>query len=266
MHFRLPVLLGTIAFIVTSCNTQQKKEASSTKATPELETPVVQKLSDAERILAATYKAHGGDLYSTAAYSFTFRKKEYNFVNKGYQFRYEVNYEEKGTQITNVLENGTLTGFENGKEVRLTQKDIDKYTEALNSVIYFATLPHKLNDKAVNKAYKGTTKIKGVSYDILEIMFEQEGGGKDFDDEFHYWINQETHIIDYIAYNYTVNEGGVRFRVAFNPRKVGGIHFQDYVNYKAPLGTPLKDLPSMYENGTLEEMSKIKTEDIKIKN
>jgi hypothetical protein len=29
-----------------------------------------------------------------------------------------------------------------------------------------------------------------------------QNGGADFDDEFHYWINKQTHKIDYLAYNY----------------------------------------------------------------
>jgi hypothetical protein len=48
--------------------------------------------------------------------------------------------------------------------------------------------------------------------------FGQDGGGKDFDDEFHYWINKQTHKIDYLAYNYQNDDGGVRFRICFNTR------------------------------------------------
>jgi hypothetical protein len=35
----------------------------------------------------------------------------------------------------------------------LTKKDVDKYSEAINSVIYFSTLPHKLKDASVNKEF-----------------------------------------------------------------------------------------------------------------
>jgi len=160
------------------------------------------------------------------------------------------------------LENGNLTRKENGVKIELTEKQKNRYSGGLNSVIYFATLPYKLQDIAVNKSYQGTTTIKGKTYEVLEIRFEQEGGGRDHDDVFHYWINQENHIIDYLAYNYQVSGGGVRFRSAYNSRKKGGIIFQDYVNYKAEVGTPLSDLPKLFEQGKLKELSRIETENI----
>jgi hypothetical protein len=159
-----------------------------------------------------------------------------------------------------VLENGTLTRTVNGNTTGLSPKDVAKYTEALNSVVYFATLPHKLSDAAVNKSYVGRTTIKGQDYEVVAVTFDQEGGGVDHDDEFRYWINVDTKTIDYLAYNYETNDGGVRFRSAYNPRTVGGIRFQDYVNYEAPIGTPLDELPELYEAGKLKELSRIETE------
>jgi hypothetical protein len=146
--------------------------------------------------------------------------------------------------------------------VTLTAKETAVGTEALNSVIYFATLPHKLNDAAVNLGHGGTLTIDGRTYDALDVNFDKEGGGVDHDDNFRYWINQETHRIDYLAYDYLTNGGGVRFRSAYNPRVVDGVLFQDYINFKAPLGSALADLPSMFENETLEKLSVIATEDV----
>ncbi|MDG1433924.1 MAG: hypothetical protein P8Q41_07930 [Saprospiraceae bacterium] len=82
-----------------------------------------------------------------------------------------------------------------------------------------------MNDKAVKKSYKGTTTIKGKTYDILEISFEQKDGGRDHDDIFQYWINIENNLIDYFVNNYQVNGGGVRFRSAYNSRKIEGNYF-----------------------------------------
>jgi hypothetical protein len=55
---------------------------------------------------------------------------------------------------------------------------------------------------------------KDKQYDVVGVTFGQDGGGKDFDDEFHYWINKQTHKVDYLAYSYRTNDGGVRFRTA----------------------------------------------------
>jgi hypothetical protein len=59
-----------------------------------------------------------------------------------------------------------------------------------------------------------------------------------------------------------VNDGGVRFRAAFNTRVIDGITFQDYINYEAPLETPLTDLPKLYVQGKLKEVSIIRTENV----
>ena len=69
--------------------------------------------------------------------------------------------------------------------------------------------------------------------------------------------------MDYLAYMYNVNGGGIRFRSYYNRRVIDGITFQDYVNWGAELGTSLDQLPHMYEAGTLKELSKIVTENVK---
>lgn len=221
-----------------------------------------EKLPKAEQLLLETFRAHGGDLYHTASYSFQFRDKLYVFVHDHGGYLYSVSHNENGNAILDELNNGTFSRKINGRPTELTEKEISKYTEALNSVVYFATLPHKLRDKAVNKTYGGKTTIQGKNYDILEITFDQEGGGKDHDDEFRYWIDTDTKHIRYLAYRYSSNDGGVRFRSAYNPRMVSGIRFQDFINYEAPVGTPLDSLPGLYEAGKLKELSKIETANV----
>lgn len=239
-----------ISLLFIACNSTKTTNSSSPQ------------LSKAEIILQKAIEAHGGTKYQTAHYSFTFRGKQYTFKNNKDQFRYSVKSKKDGKEIVDVLENGNLKREVNGVEIALSEKEENRYSGGLNSVIYFATLPNKLQDKAVKKSYQGTTTIKGKAYEILEIKFEQEGGGRDHDDVFHYWINQKTNVIDYLAYNYQVNGGGVRFRSAYNSRNVDGIIFQDYVNYKAEVGTPLVDLPRLFEQGKLKELSRIETENV----
>lgn len=216
----------------------------------------------AEILFQETFKAHGGDLYNTAQYAFVFRKKTYTVKNNNALYEYTVTSSKKGTEIKDVLNNNGFFRYKNGVEVNLSEKKRNTYQSALNSVIYFATLPHKLNDKAVNKSHQGTVTINGTKYDLLGITFNQEGGGEDFDDTFLYWINSNTKKIDFLAYNYTVNGGGVRFRSAYNTRIVDGIIFQDFVNFKAKVGTPLKSLSALYERNALKELSRIKTENV----
>lgn len=263
MKYRSNALIFTAFLCLLSCKTEQKKAKEVENAVVEMvEKTATMIPAEAEKIIDATIEAHGGSLYDEASYSFVFRKKAYTFHNNKSEYTYTVKHAEKGNEISDVLENGKLTRTLNGTLTELSAKEYNKYKEALNSVIYFATLPHKLNDKAVQKKYMGTTIIKSVPYKVVEVTFGQEGGGKDFDDEFYYWINGTTNMIDYLAYSYATNGGGVRFRSAYNVREVEGIYFQDYINWKAAVGTPLEQLPSLYEEDKLKELSRILVEDI----
>lgn len=219
-------------------------------------------ISKADKVLNRAFKAHGGQKYEQAKYSFTFRNKDYNFENNGTNFKYEVKSNKGDTTIHDILEDGKFTRTLNGNPEKLSSKEENNYRNSLNSVLYFATLPHKLNDKAVKKQYKGKAKIKSKEYEVLKITFNEEGGGVDHDDIFYYWIGSDDHQIDYLAYSYHVNKGGVRFRTAFNKRTVDGIIFQDYVNYKAEIGTPLEDLPILWEQSKLKKLSEILTENV----
>ncbi|MUH34889.1 hypothetical protein D9O36_03470 [Zobellia amurskyensis] len=214
--------------------------------------------NEAEILVLETIIAHGGNRYNKAHYGFTFRDKDYTFQNDGNKYIYTVAIND----TIDTLDNGKLLRTVNGKPVSLSTKDNDKYKEALNSVIYFATLPHKLNDIAVNKTYIERIEINGEDYKAVEVSFDQKGGGTDHDDVFMYWINTNSKTVDYLAYKYETNNGGVRFRSAYNRRTVDGILFQDYINYKAPIGTPLTELPSLFEKKKLEELSKIETENV----
>lgn len=240
-------------WILISCNAYQSNMIDKTKDQTGL--------SKAEVIVKNAIAAHGGSL-SSLSYQFVFRGKKYRFYNNGNQYTYQVEAEKEGVITKDVLTNEGLTRTVNGQVVNLSTTDRSKYAESLNSVIYFATLPHKLQDDAVNLVYKGTTLIKESSYLIIEVTFDVEGGGKDHDDTFYYWINSDSNQVDYLAYNYKVNGGGVRFRTAYNKRIVDGVLFQDYVNYKAEVGTPLSDLPALYVGGKLKELSRIDTEDV----
>ena len=252
-------LVSLVLFIAVGCKdvpSSKDKSTNSEKSVEEL------REEHTSTIVNEAIKAHGGSLYDVANYQFVFRDKIYVFNNQN-GFTYTVHsIDSVGNRIEDRLINGSFSRKVNDVVVGLSEKDITKYSEALNSVVYFATLPHKLNDEAVKKEGVGETIIKGEDYDVVKVTFDKEGGGTDHDDVFMYWINKKSHYINYLAYSYSVNDGGVRFRSAYNPRTIDGIRFQDYINWEAPLGTPLKELPVMFEKGQLNELSRIETRDI----
>jgi hypothetical protein len=253
------ITLCVLVAFAMSCNEKKGGKELVVKN----DTPAAEKqFSIADSLINEAIEAHGGDLYNKADYSFFFRDKKYRFKNNGNSFEYSSEEQKNDSFIKDVMVNDSFERYINKSLQSLSKKDVGRYSEALNSVIYFAMLPYKLQDASVNKKFIEETTIKEKQYDVVGVTFGQDGGGKDFDDEFHYWINKLTHKIDYLAYNYRTNDGGVRFRSAFNTRVIDGVIFQDYINYEAPLETPLKDLPKLYEQGSLKEVSQILTENV----
>ena len=203
---------------------------------------------------------------SSALISFDFRKKHYQAQLDQGQFVYESTGEDStGARVHDVLTNNRFTRTVNGQPVELTEEDRQRYGNSLNSVVYFVLLPYPLNDPAVNKEYVGETTLAGEPYHKIRVIFGQEGGGTDFDDEYIYWIHRDRHTMDYLAYSFEVNGGGTRFREAYNVRTVGGIRFADYVNYESTTSDfALEDYDQLFEAGKVKELSRIETENIEV--
>jgi len=217
---------------------------------------------NANQIINASIASHGGDHYKNAHFAFDFRKYHYEYHYDHGRYSYQRHAEDGATRDN--LTNDGFTRTVNGELVDLTDKKRKSYSNSVNSVHYFAFLPFFLNDAAVNKNLLGTTTVKGKAYYKIQVTFDQEGGGDDYDDIYVYWIDKVDYSLDYLAYSFHVNGGGVRFRAAYNQRKVGGIVFQDYVNYKYEKETPVANLDTLYENDQLVELSRIELKNIRV--
>ena len=214
----------------------------------------------AQQIIDACVKVHGGDDYKNAHFAYDFRKNNYEYHYDNGVFKY-VRKPKDGTTV-DVLTNDGFSRTDNGKKVDLSEKKARSYSNSVNSVNYFLFLPYFLNDGAVNKRLLGEVEIKGQNYYKIEVTFDEEGGGDDHDDIHMYWIHTENFTMDYLGYSYIVNGGGVRFRAHKNRRKIGGIVFQDYINYKHDKTTPVEDMDRLFNEDQLVQLSLIETENI----
>jgi hypothetical protein len=122
-----------------------------------------------------------------------------------------------------------------------------------------------LNDQAVIKSYEGKEKVGDSSYHRVRITFRKEGGGEDHEDVFMYWFRESDNRMDLFAYRYYRDGGGVRFREAYDRKRIDGLLVQDYRNFKAPMDTELAKLDELWEKGELEQVSKIETENLKFR-
>ncbi len=222
----------------------------------------------AQQVIDKAIEANGAHLFATKKVAFDFRKKHYTVARSGSEYTYTRSFEDSIGQINDVLVNSSAFSRSiNGQKINLSEEWQTRFGNSVNSVLYFVEILYRLNDAAVFKSYLGKTTIMGEKYHVIKVTFSQDGGGTDFQDEYRYWIHESNYTLDYLAYNYETDGGGARFRSAFDRTKVGGITFQNYVNYKPvpdTKETPLDDLPKFFEAGELKELSRIINENIEV--
>lgn len=239
------LLISLLICLLTSCN------GGSTKG-------------EAEKIIAKAITKAGGEKYENAEVQFTFRKNTYTSSRKNGRFELTRTIIDSIGEATDVLNNEGLKRFRKGVEEQLHDTIKSKFANSVNSVHYFVQLPYGLDAPAVKENLVGRDTVAGEPYYEIEVTFKKEGGGTDYEDEYMYWIHQENFTVDYLAYRFYVNEGGIRFRKAYDPRNVNGIRFVDYKNYK--LGKNdwetfnLANLDELFAAGKLVPVSIIETE------
>lgn len=221
--------------------------------------------TEAEKIIDSAIAAYGGDLYEKTAITFEFRGTSYSIFKSSTAYEYSREFTDSTGQVVDILNNEGFTRKVNGVGIdTLTEERIGAFSRSVNSVAYFAFLPYGLNDEAAIKTYLGQTTIKGKDYHQVKVTFQAEGGGEHFEDEFLYWFGVDDFLMDYLAYSYHTDGGGVRMREVREAREVGGIRFQDYINLKAESkDTPLDSMQYLFEKGELEKLSEINLENIR---
>lgn len=201
----------------------------------------------------------------TATITFTFRDNQYKSVRNGGTYSLERKIKDSTGILIDVVSNSGLQRIKNETIIKVPDSLKTSIADGVNSVHYFAQLPYGLNDAAVNKILLGEATVNNEPYYKIKVTFNEEGGGTDYDDVFLYWIHTRNFTVDYLAYSYATNGGGIRFREAYNPREVKGIRFVDYNNYKPEtLDVNLQELDGLFENNKLKLLSKIETENVQV--
>lgn len=224
----------------------------------------------AQTIVDQAIAEHGGAVLNHAIVEFDFREFHYTITRDGGMYRYERTFTDStGAAIHDVLDNEGITRSINGEPVTLTPEETNRIATPLNSVPYFALLPYNLKDPAVQKRVLGEVVLAGEPYDKIEVTFQQAGGGRDFEDRFIYWFHRDHHTMDYLAYAFHVDDGGTRFREAYNVRTIGGVRFADYHNFvsdslQAP-GDPIERYDTLMEQTDLELLSDVVLENVMVR-
>ena len=220
----------------------------------------------AETVLKKSIQVSGGDSIKNSTISFQFRDRNYKAIRNNGSFKLERNFIDSAQTVSDQLSNTGFQRFINDELRTISDSMAARYSNSVNSVHYFSVLPYGLDDPAVNSEYLGLKNLKGKEYHKIKVTFEEIGGGADFEDVFIYWIGKEDHKLDYLAYDFHVNGGGIRFREAFNERFLNGIRFVDYNNYKPKnRNANLLEMDVLFEENNLKLVSKVELENLTVK-
>lgn len=220
----------------------------------------------AQRAVERAIEIHGGERLDEGQVTFTFRGNEFRMVRSGGRFLYERSRTDTlGHRIREWMDNEGTGRNVDGVPERLDDQERARIETAVHSVVYFGFLPFRLQDPAVRLQDLGRAEVEGRGYRKVEVTFEEEGGGSDWEDRFVYWFHEEEGTLDYLAYRYHRDGGGTRFRRAVNRRWVDGVIVQDYQNFRPirPIDD-IADFDRLLEAGELELLSMVELEDVEI--
>ncbi|MDT0557455.1 DUF6503 family protein [Ichthyenterobacterium sp. W332] len=220
----------------------------------------------ADDIVNKSIAISGGEKFGNSKIEFDFRDKHYLAKRSKGNFILTRAFKIDEDSVFDILSNEGFERFINADFIKLPDSTKVKYTASVNSVHYFSVLPYGLNDGAVNKKLLRGVTVKGQPYYKINVTFNEDGGGEDFEDVFIYWINKNTFKVDYLAYSYNEDDGkGLRFRESYNERTTNGLRFVDYNNYKPKDNTiVLSNLDQLFETDSLILLSKIELENISV--
>ena len=225
--------------------------------------------TDPQKIVDRAISAHGGKEMKHVEIEFDFRGRHFTILQDGGRFQYQREWSDSTGRIRDVLNNDGVYREVDGSRAELSPRLRRSIESGVNSVAYFVLLPFRLNDSAVRKRYIEAATIGDEPYHEIEVTFEREGGGRDYDDRFVYWFHRDRHTMDYLAYGFHVDDGGTRFREAVNVRVIGGIRFADHINYTSSLlpspTDSVETYDDLFESGRLEHLSDILLENISVR-
>ncbi|MEX2349258.1 MAG: DUF6503 family protein [Flavobacteriaceae bacterium] len=240
------IVLGLVVILLIGCK-QQEKELT------------------AQQVVDKAIEVSGGEKYTHAEVDFTFRNIKYKSLRQNGRYSLQRLLPDSLNTL-DIITNEGFTRLQKSDKVVLADTTAAKYAESVNSVHYFVQLPFGLNDESVQKKLLDEVSIKEKEYYKIEVTFSEEGGGVDFEDVFLYWISKEEFTVDYLAYKFFTDGGGIRFRESYNPRVIEGIRFVDYINYRTKTAdADFYNVGKLYEAGELIKLSLIEKEDIRVR-
>ena len=221
----------------------------------------------AAQVVTASIERHGGEAFDRVHLTWDFRGVPFEVIRYEGSFRYQRTVEDElGAPVVEVMQNEGSWIEVNGERRAVDPGSRSRLETAVNSVVYFGYLPFRLDDPPVRAVDLGTGELAGEPYRKIEITFEQEGGGGDWEDRFIYWFHEVDETLDYLAYREAADVETTRFRRAVNRREIGGVLVQDYENYTGdPDVGDVADYDRLFEAGSLRLVSMVEFDNLAVR-
>ena len=193
------------------------------------EIPKVQRLDIVDKAIAF----HGGEVYSASETVLKLCSKSGRYgvstVVDGGLFEFVVTGRIRGVERKVRATNESVELWQDGSPVVVPADQEMRLRDWAVARIYFCFLPFRLNDDSVFKQDLGLEMWEGRPLHKVKVTFSP-GSSTDAEDEYMYWFDPQSGRVEQFAYSFTGNPGGLRFRLPFNYRRVGGVLFFDQEN------------------------------------
>ena len=212
---------------------------------------------------------HGGEIYRHSETELDLCSKSgcYHIVSRvdGDRWAYTVSGKSGGAQQRVHATYDTLSVSRNGVERTVKTGEEQRLRDWAMARVYFGFLPYRLNDPSVYKQDLGLVDWDGRRLHKVKVTF-QAGTSTDASDEYMYWFDPETARLEYLAYSYDNNGGGLRFRRAVKHRRVGGLLFFDQENLGADgPGLSVDAIDAAYVRESMRHVSTVRLESIQVR-
>ncbi|MEQ9104319.1 MAG: DUF6503 family protein [Rhodothermales bacterium] len=221
----------------------------------------------AQDVVDRAILAHGGDIIDASRITFEFRGDRFVLDRHDGLFSYERHRTDTtGTAIREVINNDGTFLYHDDRSMPVDSLTNRRIGNNVNTVAYFTLLPIPLNDPAVIKEDLGRVEIKGEPYRKIGVTFTPDGGGRDYQDRFLFWIHADRYTMDYFAYWYFTDDTGSRFRSVDGVHEVAGVRLQDYLNlaYDGLDFDSINRYDALYNADSLRLVSEVRISNVQV--
>lgn len=179
---------------------------------------------------------HGGDLYEASETTLTITS-----AGGGYDLRvrrdgglYEIEVDgatADGTTRRALLTNDSVREWRDGEELPLAGEEAARARRFVQARVWYPFLPYGLLGEGVRHEDQGLEVWGERTLHRVKVTFEPVPGEKP-PDEYAFWLDPGTGRVEQYAYAYDLDtpEAGLRFRIARDHRRAGGLLFFDVAN------------------------------------